>query len=357
MKRITFKSVLSIVLCSIVAMLAISCSKDIVQENEFETIEFYAKEGQLPRWQEQLQWISDTFEDVFPDLKLVGWRSIGSLNSQTEIEKFIDDGLQDNKMFGHTIDVENKIYVVAPRSELMQKYGVWSDEAINPLKNDYNAIIPIGANIIELKWIYKGKEYFEKIAVSNEIDALGSAIKFSTISQFILVKDKYFTLNDWQINDKKQSELKAKIISPEVIKQLEIVLETNKTRTGIDGEEEVFEYLTYYEHHQARSDTYVGGVPTYDILMHTVTQFSKHDLIFRGWGKVIERCNAAPNYCCDVDATLIGGEVGISTGISYKWGYAHGYGSNSASVGVDGIYLNIYGSGASFVVSVVCEQE
>lgn len=320
MKRITFKSVLSIVLCSIVAMLAISCSKDIVQENEFETIEFYAKEGQLPRWQEQLQWISDTFEDVFPDLKLVGWRSIGSLNSQTEIEKFIEEGLQDNKFFGHTIDAENRVYEVAPRSELNQKYGVWNENATAILKKQFKDKMPIGANIIELRWIYKGEEYIEKIAVSNEIDELGNAIRFSTISQFILTKNT--PLADWQIKDINQR--KQEIMTPEKQNLVELCikkLKSKTTRTGIDGEEEPRNLYHASSHHSYLSPYRINGASVCDVELIFVTQFDMNALAFDAWDVVIVKHNSTTGHQCDTDAVLTYGIKGVSASATHKWGY------------------------------------
>ena len=183
-----------------------------------------------------------------------------------------------------------------------------------------------------------------------------SAIRFSTISRFILVNSNYVPKAKWQIEIDKARELKSKNISPEIMNKLISNLNANKTRTGIDGEEEEYTYILEPKSHREKGVDSPEGIPIYDIVIHTITQFSAHDLAFRAWDKVIEKCNAAPGYCCDVDATLIGGEYGISASATYKWGFAFGYGQNSASVVVDGKYLNIYGMGRTETVTIVCTQ-
>lgn len=314
------KSVLSIVLCSIVAMLTISCSKDIVQESEFNPVEFYEEDGQLPRWQEQLQWIADTFKNVFPELELAGWRNVGNLNSQEAIDKFLEEGLQDNKFFGHTIDAENRVYEVAPRSELMQKYGVWNENATAILKKQFKDKMPIGANIIELRWIYKGEEYIEKIAVTNEIDELGNAIRFSTVSQFIRTVD--VPLADWQIKDLKERQ--QTVIAPDkqlLIENCAKKLRDRTTRTGIDGEEEPRNLYQINNPYGYISPHHINGVSVCDVELIFVTQFDMNTLTFDAWDVIIVRHNSVYGYQCDTDAVLTYGIKDVSASASHIWGY------------------------------------
>ena len=192
MKRITFKSVLSIVLCSIVAMLAISCNGKIAKEEKFEPVEFSTKAESLYRWQEELEYLADTYKKHFPNLELVGWRNVGTLNSREAINKVIDDGFRDDAIIGHMVDFDAGVYTVAPLAEIAARYGVkepsFSREGFDKLIQHYkNRNIPIGTELVELDWKYKGQPFVEKIIVIKNYKDTG--ILFSTISHRIAIKD------------------------------------------------------------------------------------------------------------------------------------------------------------------------
>ena len=326
MKQQTLNQIFNIALCSIVAMLTISCSKDLAQEETYESVDFTTEEGIQYRWQEQLRWCADAYEIVFPDLKLTGWKRAGVLDSQEAIEKFIDDGLQDNKMFGHTVDIEKGIYEVATRAELASKYGVWSDEAINTLKQQIAKNLYIGAEIIELQWSYKGKLFTEKIAVSNNIDELGNSILFNTVNQFLVVRN--VPLADWQIEYIKQKEHEAKTITPEKLKLIDEHLaktRNNTPRIGIDGEEEEKVLQPQYRTHGDVSIDRIGGYPVFDVELIFVAQFEMNTRTFDAWDAIIVKHNSAYGYQCDTDAVLTYGIPNVSAVANYIWGYTWAY--------------------------------
>ena len=328
MKRVILKSVLSVALCSIVAMLTTSCSKDFVQENQFESVEFSPRGGKIYRWQQQLEWTAGAYKIVFPELELVGWRKAGVLNSKEAIENFVEDGLQNNKMFGHTVDLEKGIYEIAPRSELTQKYGVWGDKAIEIVKQQFIDATPVGAEIVELQWSYKGKPFTEAIAVINGKDELGNGIVFNTINQFLLVKD--VPLADWQIEEREELKRKATSITPEEQEMIEEHMRKkrqngNSTRTGIDGEEEPKNLQVVGTPHSYLSTWTVGGISVCDVSLIFVAEFDLNTATFNAWDVVIEKHNSAPGYSCDTDAMLTEGISGVSVAAKYIWGWAWGY--------------------------------
>ena len=319
--------IFNIALCSIVAMLTISCSKDYVQENQFETVEFSTRSGEVKRWQQQLEWTAGAYKSVFPELRLLGWRKIGTLNCDEAIEKFVEDGLQDNKMFGHTVDLEKEIYEIATRSELTQKYGVWDDNAIEIIKQQFIDAIPINAEIIELQWNYKGETFTEKIAVINGEDELGSGIVFNTINQFLLVKD--VPLAEWQIKDREERAHKAMTITPEEQKFIEEYMrqkrqKNNSTRIGIDGEEEPKTLVTVPTPHYYTSAITIGGISVCCVGLKSATEFDLNTATLNAWDVVIEYHNSAIGYCCSTNAVLTSGIIGQTVSASHIWGWAWG---------------------------------
>ena len=70
-------------------------------------------------------------------------------------------------------------------------------------KKLYNDKLANGAKVVELKWQYKGKEFTEKIAVTNKPDEKGGII-FSAIH--LPVDSRNVPLADWQKEDIKRRE-------------------------------------------------------------------------------------------------------------------------------------------------------
>lgn len=205
MKNILLKSILGIVICSMVTIAP--CGQAIAQNKKFKPAKSLSSSNRASHWQQQVKWINDGCKKVFPELTLVGWREAGTLDSPEAIEKFVTEEMSEDKMFSHSVYEQGQIkdHVVATRTELNKRYGIWTDAHIEGIKSLFLKEFKTGEKIIELKWNYKGKEFIEKIAVSDKIDNYGNSIKFSTIGANI-----YFPTGDapkakWQIENQYRS--------------------------------------------------------------------------------------------------------------------------------------------------------
>ena len=90
MKRF-IKSALCIALCSIAAIATCNAG------NKFKPVESLANEENALRWQQQLKWTAGAYDILHPELKLLGWREVGALSNQEQIDKFLKDGVDKNR--------------------------------------------------------------------------------------------------------------------------------------------------------------------------------------------------------------------------------------------------------------------
>ena len=222
------KSVLCIALCSIAAIATCNAG------NKFKPVESLANEENALRWQQQLKWTAGAYDILHPELKLLGWREVGTLSSQEQIDKFLKDGVDENRLYSHTIDVKSCKYEIAPLGELAKKYDVWKNASFENAKKIYGSKLASGAKVVELKWQYKGKKFVEKIAVTDKHDDMGGII-FSTIH--IPVDSNKVPLADWQKEEIKQREIERQkreeyFKSPEGQKMLREHMQKNGQRTS-----------------------------------------------------------------------------------------------------------------------------
>lgn len=210
MKRLTLKSLFGIALCSIVAIAP--CSVMASSAKKFKSVKQLSQGQNAPRWQQQLKWSADAYAVVYPELKLLGWREIGPLNNQEEIDQFIREGVDKDKLFGHTIfskgDGKIQGYEIAPLTELAQKYDVWKGTTFENVKKVCNDRLSANAKVVELKWQYKEKQFIEKIAVSDQHNAQGGII-FSAIK--LAVNSNKVPVAEWQIKDRERSIAKSEV--------------------------------------------------------------------------------------------------------------------------------------------------
>ena len=200
MKRL-IHSALCIALCSIAAIA--TCNA----ENKFKPVKSLPKGEKAHRWQQQLKWGVDAYAIVFPELKLVGWREAGTLSNQSEVDNFLKEGVAMDRMYGYTIYDENrrpKEYEVLPLSELMQKDEVMKSATFENAQKMYGDKL-LGAKVVELKWNYKGKEIFEKIAVIEKPGTFHDCIVFHTVGVGILINSNDVPRAEWQIADEYRS--------------------------------------------------------------------------------------------------------------------------------------------------------
>ena len=119
MKQI-IKSTICIILCSIVSISACGAA------NKFKPVKSLPIGKNAYRWQQQLRWSADAYNAVFPDLKLLGWREVGPLSNQEQIDQFIRESIAEDRLCGHTVfgkDGEIESYEIATLAELAKKYG------------------------------------------------------------------------------------------------------------------------------------------------------------------------------------------------------------------------------------------
>ena len=172
MKQI-IKSTICIVLCSIVAISTCGAA------NKFKPVKSLPTGKNAYRWQQQLRWSADAYNAVFPDLKLLGWREVGPLSNQEQIDQFIRESIAEDRLCGHTVfgkGGEIESYEIATLGELAKKYPTWAGSNFENMKKIYGKKLESGAKIIELKWQYKGKEFVEKVAVTDQHDDMGGII-------------------------------------------------------------------------------------------------------------------------------------------------------------------------------------
>ena len=128
MRSAILKSVLSVALCSIVAMLAMPCQAKTAKDGKYNPVSALAKDQNPLRWQQQLKWTAGAYELEYPELKLLGWREVGVLNNQKDIDEFIAGNVDKDKLYSHVIDYKNKKYEIAPLSQLAKKYEIKIDD-------------------------------------------------------------------------------------------------------------------------------------------------------------------------------------------------------------------------------------
>ena len=200
MKRL-IHSALCIALCSIMAIA--TCNA----ENKFKPVKSLPKGEKAHHWQQQIRWCADANDIVFPELKLVGWREAGTLNTQSEVDNFLKEGVAMDRMYGYTIYDENrrpKEYKVLPLSELMRKNEVMKNATFENAKRSHGEKL-LGAKVVELKWNYKGKEILEKIAVTEKPGAFQEGVLFHTVGSGIAVNSNDVPRTEWQIADEYRS--------------------------------------------------------------------------------------------------------------------------------------------------------
>lgn len=202
MKRLILKSLFCATLCSIVALTP--CQAEVTGDKKYKSVKKLAQGKNAPRWQQQLKWSAEAYDVVYPELKLLGWREVGGLTNQAEIDQFIKECVNQDKLYGHTIYKQGKIhaYEILPLSQLAQKYDVWKGTTFENLKKACNDGLSDNAKIVELKWQINGKEIIEKIAVTDQHNGQEGII-FSAIK--LAVDSNKVPLADWQINDRYRS--------------------------------------------------------------------------------------------------------------------------------------------------------
>lgn len=202
MKRLILKSLFCATLCSIVALTP--CQAEVTGDKKYKSVKKLAQGKNAPRWQQQLKWSAEAYDVVYPELKLLGWRELGGLTNQAEIDQFIKECVNQDKLYGHTIYKQGKIhaYEILPLSQLAQKYDVWKGTTFENLKKACNDGLSDNAKIVELKWQINGKEIIEKIAVTDQHNGQEGII-FSAIK--LAVDSNKVPLADWQINDRYRS--------------------------------------------------------------------------------------------------------------------------------------------------------
>ena len=202
MKRLILKSLFCATLCSIVALTP--CQAEVTGDKKYKSVKKLAQGKNAPRWQQQLKWSAEAYDVVYPELKLLGWREVGGLTNQAEIDQFIKECVNQDKLYGHTIYKQGKIhaYEILPLSQLAQKYDVWKGTTFENLKKACNDRLSDNAKIVELKWQINGKEIIEKIAVTDQHNGQEGII-FSAIK--LAVDSNKVPLADWQINDRYRS--------------------------------------------------------------------------------------------------------------------------------------------------------
>ena len=177
MKRLILKSLFCATLCSIVALTP--CQAEVTGDKKYKSVKKLAQGKNAYRWQQQLRWIADAYNAVFPDLKLLGWREVGPLTNQEQIDQFIRESIAEDRLCGHTVfgkDGEIESYEIATLAELAKKYPTWADANFEDMKKIYGKKLESGAKIIELKWQYKDKEFVEKAAVTDKHEDMGGII-------------------------------------------------------------------------------------------------------------------------------------------------------------------------------------
>ena len=190
-----------IALCSIVAIA--TCNA----ENKFKPVKSLPKGEKAHRWQQQIRWCADANDIVFPELKLVGWREAGTLSNQSEMDNFLKEGAAMDRMYGYTTYDENhkpKAYEVLPLSELMQKDEVMKSATFENAQKVYGDKL-LGAKVVELKWNYKGKDIFEKIAVIEKPGTFHDGIVFHTVGVGILINSNDVPRAEWLTADEYRS--------------------------------------------------------------------------------------------------------------------------------------------------------
>ena len=202
MKRLILKSLFCATLCSIVALTP--CQAEVTGDKKYKSVKKLAQGKNAPRWQQQLKWSAEAYDVVYPELKLLGWREVGGLTNQAEIDQFIKECINQDKLYGHTIYKQGKIhaYEILPLSQLAQKYDVWKGTTFENLKKACNDRLSDNAKIVELKWQINGKEIIEKIAVTDQHNGQEGII-FSAIK--LAVDSRKVPQADWQINDRYRS--------------------------------------------------------------------------------------------------------------------------------------------------------
>lgn len=202
MKRLILKSLFCATLCSIVALTP--CQAEVTGDKKYKSVKKLAQGKNAPRWQQQLKWSAEAYDVVYPELKLLGWREVGGLTNQAEIDQFIKECVNQDKLYGHTIYKQGKIhaYEILPLSQLAQKYDVWKGTTFENLKKACNDGLSDNAKIVELKWQINGTEIIEKIAVTDQHNGQEGII-FSAIK--LAVDSNKVPLADWQINDRYRS--------------------------------------------------------------------------------------------------------------------------------------------------------
>jgi len=163
MKCERIKSVLCILLCSIVAMLAMpnmlsaktySSSKT---NSEISTEEHY--------WQKKLNRLIN--KEITKGLKLVKYKVVGKVTTEKQKQKFIDKCLDERAYVMYDVDNYQNTFLISTIGEIKSSNPKLYEYFTNHIEVSTYRMKPNDAEIVCLTWEYNGKQFKSYAAVTD----------------------------------------------------------------------------------------------------------------------------------------------------------------------------------------------
>lgn len=163
MKCERIKSVLSILLCSIVSMLAMpnilsaktySSSKT---NSEISTEEHY--------WQKKLNRLIN--KEITKGLKLVKYKVVGKVTTEKQKQKFIDKCLDERAYVMYDVDNYQNTFLISTIGEIKSSNPKLYEYFTNHIEVSTYRMKPNDAEIVCLTWEYNGKQFKSYAAVTD----------------------------------------------------------------------------------------------------------------------------------------------------------------------------------------------
>ncbi|MBR2398545.1 MAG: hypothetical protein IKA96_01120 [Alistipes sp.] len=163
MKRERIKSVMSIVLCSIVAMLAMP--------NMLSAKTYYSNKTKSKIVEEEHHWQKKFNQlinkEIKDGLKLISYELIGKISTDKQKEAFIKKCLNEKAYVMYNNDNKLRSYEVATIKEIKKNNSQLYELFTIHIESSTSRIKPNEAEIVCLTWEYNGKQFKSYAAVTD----------------------------------------------------------------------------------------------------------------------------------------------------------------------------------------------
>lgn len=132
-------------------------------------------------WKEQVEFVKECAEKNMKDLKLVGYKELGEISSQPQLDEYLKRTFADDTKGVFYLNETGTRYEILPLKEGREKErSMRQKDTYDLIQKQLTKELKIGMELIELQWEYKG-EAFNSVAVAHEdgkfvYDSIGSLV-------------------------------------------------------------------------------------------------------------------------------------------------------------------------------------